>query len=97
MSGVLGQSGIMHGFSFGMCAQKFSNALRTGADTAHTIREALQAAQGEPALEGGRHPAALLLDVVNAVEQRAAIAENERAVQNIAMAGEKLGDRVHGD
>src|SRR6185437_3975544 len=97
MSGMFGQSGIMHGFNFGMCAQKFGNALRTGADTAHTVREALQAAQGEPALEGRRHAAALLLNMADAFEERSTLAEYERSGQNITVTREKFGDGVHGD
>src|ERR1051326_7091621 len=97
MSGVFGQSGIVHGFNFRVRAKEFGYALRTGADTAHTVREALQAAQGEPALEGRRHAAALLLDVANAVNKRSALAEDERSAQNSTVTREKFGDRVHGD
>ena len=85
----------MDGFNLRLVGQKFRDlvgALRLGADA---IRERLQAAQGEPALKGRGHGAAVALYAADLFEERAGCFKNQGAAQHVTVAGKIFGDRVH--
>ena len=61
---------------------------------AHAVGQGVDAAEGEPAIEGRRHRSAVALRTARALEQVIVVPGNERAAHHVAVAADVLGGGV---
>ena len=84
----------MHPFDGGVLLQELRDAQGVGRLGAHAPGQGIDAAQGEPAIEGRGHAAAVALRFAGAFEQVVVVAGDERAADHVAVAADVLGGGV---
>ena len=85
----------MNCFNLRMGGQKSRQSERAGGLRTHSQRQRLNAAHGQPAIEGRWHRASRLLKNPRTFKYIVAMAGDQRTANDIAVAIDVLGCRVH--
>src|SRR5689334_6090241 len=95
MSGMILEAGIMYTLNGRMRMQEVGQSAGVLGVRTHPPRQAGDAAQRQPAVESGRHSAAVSLRVADAFEQVVWKTRGERTAQQVGVTTHVLGGGVH--